>query len=478
MPADPTAHLAAPSPATAVLLAAGLGTRMRSTRAKVLHPALGRPLVVWVAEAAKAAGLQPVVVVHHQEEQVRAAFPPGSVRFARQHAPRGTGDALAAAMAAIPEDGLIVVLCGDGPLIRAETLRRLQEAHGDHLVTVLTMNLTEPGSYGRLCRDPDGRPTRIVEASEASPAELAIAEVNTGIYAIQGAWLRGVLPQLQPHPPKAEIYLTDIVALAAQVGRAQALRLEDPAEALGVNDRIQLAEVSRILQARVITAHQVAGVSFEDPTQTTVESEVQIGQDTWVERGVSLRGSTRIGTNCLIGQGSILQDAFLEDQVEIKPYCVLENARVASGASAGPFARLRPGTSLAEGAKVGNFVELKQATIEKGAKVPHLSYVGDARVGAAANVGAGTITCNYDGFFKHHTDIGAGAFIGSNSSLVAPVRIGAGALVGAGSVITRDVPDDALAVARGEQKNHPEAARALRERKRAQKAATSGKGEG
>jgi bifunctional UDP-N-acetylglucosamine pyrophosphorylase/glucosamine-1-phosphate N-acetyltransferase len=478
MPADPNLHLAAPSPGTAVLLAAGLGTRMRSARAKVLHPALGRPLVVWVAEAAKKAGLESVVVVHHQEEQVRAAFTPGSVRFARQEAPRGTGDALAAAMTAIPEDGLIVVLCGDGPLIRAETLLRLQAAHGDHLVTVLTMNLAEPGAYGRLCRDSAGQPTRIVEASEATPDELAISEVNTGIYAIQGAWLRGILPQLQPHPPKGEIYLTDILALAAQVGRAQALLLEDPAEALGVNDRAQLADVSRILQDRVIAAHQLAGVSFEDPAQTTVEADVTIGQDTWVERGVSLRGATQIGAACHIGQGSILQDTTLEDGVELKPYCVLENAYVSVEATVGPFARLRPGTSLAKGAKVGNFVELKQAKIESGAKVPHLSYVGDARVGAGANVGAGTITCNYDGFFKHHTEIGAGAFIGSNSSLVAPVRIGAGALVGAGSVITRDVPDDALAVARGEQKNHPEAARALRERKRAQKAATSGKGEG
>ena len=460
--------------AFALILAAGMGTRMRSPLAKVLHAALGRPLVVWATKAAAAAGLAPVIVVNHQEAAVRAALASEGCRFARQEAPRGTGDAVSAGMAAIPENGVVVVMCGDGPLIRAETLRALVAAHGDRLATVLSMELDEPGAYGRLIRDDAGHPLRIVEAAEATDAERAVREVNTGIYAFDAAWLRRALAELKPHPPKGELYLTDVLERAAEVGRAAAIRLADPAEAMGVNDRAQLAEASRILQGRVLAAHLERGVGVEAPEGVTIEAEVQLGADAYLERGVVLRGRTVVGPGARVGAYSVLTDSVIGAGTEVLSHCVFEGAQVGDGATVGPFARLRPQADVQNGAKIGNFVEIKKAVIEAGAKVPHLSYVGDARVGAGANLGAGTITCNYDGVFKHHTEIGEGAFIGSNSSLVAPVRVGARALVGAGSVITQDVPDEAIAVVRGELKLRPGAAARLRSRKLAEKSRRAG----
>ncbi len=460
-------------PAFAMILAAGLGTRMRSPLAKVLHPALGRPLVVWAAKAATEAGLCPVVVVNHQEGAVRAALAGAPCRFARQEAPRGTGDAVRAGMEVIPEDGVVVVMCGDGPLIRAATLRALLQAHGDKLVTVASMILAEPGAYGRLIRDASGAPARIVEAGEATEAERAVQEVNSGIYAFNAAWLRGALQTLRPHPPKDELYLTDVLALAAAEGRAGVLVLDDPAEAMGVNDRAQLAEAARVLQGRVLQAHLEAGVGMEAPESLTVEAEVQLGADAYLERGVVLRGQTTVGAGARIGAYSVITDSALSEGCSVLSHCVLEEARVGAGATVGPFARLRPAADIQNNAKIGNFVEIKKSVVGPGAKVPHLSYVGDATIGAGANIGAGTITCNYDGVFKHRTTIGEGAFIGSNTSLVAPVRVGAGALVGAGSVITTDVPDEAIAVVRGELKLRHGAAGRLRDRKLAEKARRS-----
>lgn len=457
-------------PAFALILAAGLGTRMRSPLAKVLHPALGRPLVAWAAQAATEAGLLPVAVVNHQEDAVRAALAHLPCRFARQAEPRGTGDAVRAGMEAIPEDGVVVVMCGDGPLIQAQTLRALLAAHGDRAVTVVSMRLDEPGAYGRLIRDAEGSPQRIVEAAEASEAERAVREVNSGIYAFDAAWLRAALPGLRPHPPKGELYLTDVLELAAAQGRAGALVLADPAEAMGVNDRAQLAEAARLLQARLIRAHLEAGVGMEAPESLTVEAEVELGADAYLERGAVLRGRSRVGAGARIGAYTVISDSEIAPGAVVWSHCVLEEAHVGPGASVGPFARLRPEAEVQRDAKVGNFVEIKKAVIAEGAKVPHLSYVGDAHVGPGANIGAGTITCNYDGVLKHRTDIGAGAFIGSNSSLVAPVRVGARALVGAGSVITQDVPEEAIAVVRGELRLHPGAAVRLRERKLAEKA--------
>ena len=457
----------------AIILAAGRGTRMKSALAKVLHPLLGQPMVRFPLEAAREAGLSPVVVVNHQAEAVQAALSgvPG-VAFARQEQTRGTGDAVRSALPALPEAGVAVVVNGDGPLLTSATLRRLLDAHAASggVVTLLSVRLPEPGGYGRLIRDAEGRPLRIVEAAEATPEQLAIDEVNTGIYAFDLAWLRAVVPTLQPHPPKGEIYLTDTLELAAQAGRATAIEVADPAEVEGVNDRWQLALARKVVQQRRVQALAEAGVTFEHPDSVVVEAAVQIGEDAWIGPGVVLRGQTVVGAGARVDAHCVLTDATVGEGAVIEPHSVLEGAVVESGCVVGPFARLRPAAVLRAGAKVGNFVEVKKSTLEPGAKVSHLTYIGDATVGAGANVGAGTITCNYDGFSKHRTEIGAGAFIGSNTALVAPVRVGAGAIVAAGSTLTEDVPDNALAVARGRQVNKPDRAEALREVLRAKKA--------
>lgn len=460
---------------SAVILAAGMGTRMRSRRSKVLHPALGRPIVHYPVAAAQDAGLDVVVVVHHQEDEVRAALAGQGVGFARQEAPRGTGDAVASALGKLPPDGVVVVLCGDGPLIRAETLTALLDAHGPSgqgpLVTVMTVTLDEPGAYGRLVRDPDGQPLAIVEASEATADQLAIQEVNSGIYAIDLAWLRSVVPGLAPHPPKGEIYLTDVVGLAADADRVAALVHDDEREIRGVNDRFQLAQATRILQDRLLQAHLEAGVGMEDPASVTIEPGVTLDRDVFLERGVVLRGTTTVGEGVEIEAHTVVINSTLAPRCRVRSHSHLESATVGTGAIVGPYARLRPAAVVGPDCRVGNFVEIKKSTLAAGAKVNHLSYVGDATVGAKANVGAGTITCNYDGFGKHHTSIGAGAFIGSNSALVAPVTIGDGAIVGAGSVVVRDVAPDALAVARGEQRAFPDGGPRFRARAQARKAA-------
>ncbi|MEL6344011.1 MAG: bifunctional UDP-N-acetylglucosamine diphosphorylase/glucosamine-1-phosphate N-acetyltransferase GlmU [Myxococcota bacterium] len=439
----------------AVILAAGRGTRMKSRLGKVLHPLLGKPMVQFPVNAARGAGLSSCVVVNHQEDAVRAALAgQDDVHFARQETPRGTGDAVQSALSVLPASGVAVVMNGDGPLLTAQTLTRLLDAHGDNLVTLLTVHVDEPGRYGRVVRDAQGAPLRIVEADEATPEQLALTEINTGIYALDIAWLRVVLPTFQPHPPKGEIYLTDTLELAAKAGRATAIVVDDPAEVEGINDRWQLAAARRILQQRRIAALARTGVTFENPETTVVEADVEIGQDAWISTGVVLRGRTLIGEGARIGAHTVIEDSIIGAGVEVKPLCVLTEAVIDDGALyVGPFARLRPKSRVMEGARVGNFVEVKKATLERGAKVNHLSYIGDATVGAGANVGAGTITCNYDGFQKNRTEIGAGAFIGSNTALVAPVTVGPNAIVAAGSTVTADVPADALALGRARQTN-------------------------
>lgn len=458
----------------AVILAAGKGTRMKSSLVKVLHPVLGRPMVAWPTAAAQSAGLDVVLVVNTQEERVRAALQDSGVAFARQAVPRGTGDAVASGLAAVPGEGTVVVLNGDGPLIRQETITTLLDAHAasGNRVTVVSMVVDNPGRYGRVIRGEDGRPQRIVEASDASETELQVREVNTGLYAFDVAWLRSVLPGLKPHPPKGEIYLTDCLELAAQEGSAGALVLEDPAEALGVNSQVERAQAAGILQRRIVAAHMAAGVAFEDPGNVSVEPSVSLAADVWVGRGCVLRGDTTVQSGAYLDAHVVMDNATVAENARILAHTVLEGAVVGSSASIGPHARLRPGTVVGAGCKVGNFVETKKAVLEDGAKVSHLSYIGDAVVGAGANVGAGTITCNYDGFGKHRTEIGAGAFIGSNTALVAPVRVGAGALVGAGAVVVRDVPADAIAVARAEQSVRKGAAARFRSRRAAQVAAS------
>ena len=439
---------------------------MKSSLAKVLHPICGKPMVEHVVLAAQSAGLQPVVVVNHQEAEVRSALAGLDVRFARQVETRGTGDAVAAALSVLPEDGTVLVMAGDAPLILSKTMADLRQAHGQSLATVLTACVDEPAHYGRLIRDAQGRPS-IIEARECTPEQLAVTEINTGLYAFDIAWLRATLPELPVHEDKGEVYLTDTIALAAQQDRAAVVAHHDVGEVLGVNDRWDLSVARRVLQDRVVQSHARAGVTFLDAASVVIDVDVQLGEDCEIGPGVVLQGATSVGAGSQIEAYAVLRDTQVGAGVKILAHTVSDGATIDDGVRhVGPMARLRPGTRLKQGARVGNFVEVKKSVLESGATVGHLSYIGDSTIGEDANIGAGTITCNYDGFAKHHTEIGPGAFIGSNTALVAPVQVGSGAIVGAGSVITRDVPSDAVSVARGDQVDREGAAQRIRQRKK------------
>ena len=452
--------------AIALILAAGKGTRMKSDLIKVLHPILGRSMVGWSIDIARGAGLQPCIVVGHQEDRVRDALANEDVSFARQSTPQGTGHAVLCALDELPMEGTLLVMFGDTPLFRSETLSHLLSVHQEegNLATFLTATIDEAGSYGRLIRDADGRPLRIVEASEASAEELLVNEINTGASVFDLAWLRGELPSFEPHAPKNEIYLTDALERAAQRGRAGAVILSDLQEADGVNDRWHLAKAEEVLQQRILKRHSLNGVRFEDLSGTRVDAAVSIERDVTIGRGVELRGGTTIKTGVRVGAYSVVEDCSVERGAQIHPYSHCVSAVIGESSSVGPYGRLRVGAELRSGAK-GQFVEVKKSVLDVGAKVNHLTYIGDARIGAGANIGAGTITCIYDGFGKHRTEIGAGAFIGSNSALVAPVQIGDGAIVGAGSTITEAVPANAIAVARGAQRTIEAAAERFRARR-------------
>jgi bifunctional UDP-N-acetylglucosamine pyrophosphorylase/glucosamine-1-phosphate N-acetyltransferase len=447
-------------PLAAIVLAAGKGTRMKSRRAKVLHELGGRPLAYYPVKRALEAGASPVVVVvGHQAEAVEAALaaalPGAPVRFAVQQRQLGTAHAVLAAKGALRGwKGPVAILSGDTPLLEADTLRRVVEARARARAPLAfaTMALEAPRGYGRVVRDAKGRPARIVEEKDASGPERAIGEVNAGLYCAEAAFLWKGLARVGAANAQKEFYLTDLVAQAAQGQGAVAVSV-DPAEAAGVNDREELARAGRILLRRRASALMRGGVTIEDPGRFDCDEGVEIGDDVAIEPGVRLLGRTRIGAGCRIGAGAILSHAVLAAGVTVRPYTVIDESSVAAGAILGPFSRIRPGSEIGEGAHVGNFVETKKTRLGKGAKANHLAYLGDAVVGAGANVGAGTITCNYDGEKKHETRIGEDAFIGSDSILVAPVEIGAGAYVAAGSVITEAVPPGALALGRARQVN-------------------------
>jgi bifunctional UDP-N-acetylglucosamine pyrophosphorylase / glucosamine-1-phosphate N-acetyltransferase len=430
---------------SAVILAAGLGTRMASGLAKVLHLVGGLALVGHVGRAVGGVGAGRVAVVVGPGmaavvDAARAGLGGAAVVGVEQAERKGTGHAVLMARAALSGcAGPVVVVYGDTPLIGAATLQRLAAGIGaGHAVMVAGMRPADPGPYGRLVLAADGALERIVEAKDASAAELAIGLCNAGAMALDGAVMWDLLERLTPNNAKGEYYLTDVVGLA----RAQGLRCGVIAaaaeEAVGVNSRLELAQVEALFQQRMRRAAMLGGATLTDPASVWFSHDTVLGRD------------VTVGPNVVFGPG-----VTVGDHVAIKGFCHLEGCTIASGAQVGPFARLRPGAAIGEDAHIGNFVEIKAALIGAGAKVNHLSYVGDAEVGAKANVGAGTITCNYDGFTKAQTQIGAGAFIGSNTALVAPVRVGAGAIVGAGSVITADVAPDALAVARGHQEEKP-----------------------
>jgi len=454
----------------AVVLAAGKGTRLKSSRAKVLHPALGLPLLEHVLRAIAPLEALPVtVVVGFEAEAVERAFAGRNLVFVRQDPPLGTGHALQVARdrwAAHP-DRTLLVLNGDLPLLRSQTVHRLLEVHARSraAATLLSIVLGEPGAYGRVVRDGKGRVAKIVEAKDASPEERGLREINAGVYAFEVPRLLEVLGQLRPQNAQGEYYLTDLVGLLAAAGHpVEAVAAAEPSEAFGVNSRGELATASRLLRVRRLEALMAAGVAVEDPETTTVGLDAEVAADAVLRPFTLIEGRTQVAAGASVGPFARLVDSEIGVDAQVLDHCLLRECVVEAGASIGPFAHIRPGSRIGAKARVGNFVELKKTLLGAGSKAPHLSYVGDTTVGPGVNIGAGTITCNYDGVSKYPTHIEAGAFVGSNSTLVAPVTVGAGAYVGAGSVITRDVPPDALGVGRARQLIKEGWARLRRER--------------
>jgi bifunctional UDP-N-acetylglucosamine pyrophosphorylase/glucosamine-1-phosphate N-acetyltransferase len=431
---------------------------MKSRTAKVLHDVGGRPLAWYAVKRALDAGASPVtVVVGHQAEAVEAALiatlPGAPLRFAVQEEQLGTAHAVLAARKALRgHDGPIAILSGDVPLLETGTLLAVVRARARARAPLAfaTMTLDVPRGYGRVVRGAAGRPERIVEEKDATEAERELREVNAGLYCADASFLWKALAKVGTANAQEEFYLTDLVGMAARRDGAVAVSVP-PEEASGVNDREELARAAKVLLRRRARAFMRAGVTLEDPERFDCDEGVEIEPDVAIEPGVRLLGRTRIGAGCRIGAGAILRDTVLGREVTVNPYTVCDGAAVARRAVLGPFSRLRPGSDIGEEAHLGNFVETKKAVLGRGAKANHLAYLGDASVGAGANVGAGTITCNYDGEKKHPTRIGAGAFVGSDSILVAPLEIGDGAYVAAGSVITETVPPGALALGRARQ---------------------------
>ncbi|MDA8335657.1 MAG: bifunctional UDP-N-acetylglucosamine diphosphorylase/glucosamine-1-phosphate N-acetyltransferase GlmU [Peptococcaceae bacterium] len=445
-------------PLAAVILAAGQGTRMKSALPKVLHPVAGRPMIEYVLDAVRGAGADRVIVVVGYEAGAVEALLTDRVEAVRQPEQLGTGHAvLQAGPLLTGYDGDILVLCGDTPLVTAEDLLTLVRAHRGAKVaaTVLTAELSKPEGYGRIIRDAGGGVTGIVEQKDAGPAELAVREVNSGIYCFAAGALFDALAELTPDNAQGEYYLTDCVRRLKEAGQGVfAVRIPVATRISGINTRVQLARVEALMRREIVERLMLSGVTVPDPSSIFIDAGVRVGRDSVVYPFTFLEGQTVVGERCRIGPGARLVDATLADGVEVQ-YAVVKGSSLASGVTVGPFAYIRPDCAIGEGVKVGDFVELKKSVIGPGSKVPHLSYIGDATLGENVNIGAGTITCNYDGRRKWPTRIGSRSFIGSNTNLVAPVNIGEEAVTGAGSTITRDVPDGALGVARARQENLP-----------------------
>src|SRR5215204_1170042 len=441
-----------------VILAAGQGTRMKSSLAKVLHPIASRPMIERVLEIANAVDpATTTLIVGHKADAVREQLGKNqNLWFALQQPQLGTAHALQQAEPLLAgRAGSLILLSGDVPLLRPTTLKRLLETHrgSGAAATVVTATVDRPYGYGRIVRT-DGRIARIVEERDASPAERQIKEINSGIYAFDLAPLFDALRSIASQNAQGEFYLTDLIAIYRRRKLpVEALLIENAQEIRGINSRSELAEVSRLVRQKKNEELMAAGVTFIDPATTYVDPEAEIAADTVLHPGVVIEGRTRIGAACEIQAYVRISNSEIGDRVTINSFCLISGAQVATGAALGPFAHLRPGTTVGEKAKVGNFVELKNTNLGPRSKANHLSYLGDATVGADVNVGAGTITCNYDGVNKHRTVIEDGAFIGSDSQLVAPVTVGKGAYVGAGSSIVTDVPAGALGIARGRQNN-------------------------
>ncbi|MDD2497239.1 MAG: bifunctional UDP-N-acetylglucosamine diphosphorylase/glucosamine-1-phosphate N-acetyltransferase GlmU [Desulfitobacteriaceae bacterium] len=441
---------------TALILAAGKGTRMKSDLPKVLHKVGGKPMVEHVLDAVRKAGIEKAVtVVGHEADKVKNALG-DKTEYVIQEQQLGTGHAVMAALPAIKESkGTVLIACGDTPLITKDTFDKLLKAHftSGSVCTILSAKITNPFGYGRIIRNPDTSVDRIVEQKDALPHELAVDEINTGTYCFDLKWLKEAINKLTVNNAQGEYYLTDTVAFFVSQGlKVNAFIVEDYQETLGINSRVQLAEAEKVLRMRKAIQLMERGVTVVDPQSTFIDAEVEINPDTVIEPFTFIRGKTRIGSRCTIGPFSDISDCQILDNAYVNRSVIIESM-VGENCTIGPFAYLRPGTRLVERVKVGDFVEIKNSVIGEGSKVPHLSYVGDAQVGRNVNIGCGTITCNYDGKKKHPTKIDDGAFIGSNTNLVAPAEVGEGAVIGAGSTITKKVPDYALAVGRAKQVN-------------------------
>jgi bifunctional UDP-N-acetylglucosamine pyrophosphorylase/glucosamine-1-phosphate N-acetyltransferase len=436
-----------------VILAAGKGTRMRSVLPKVMQPLAGRPLLRHVVDTATSLdAVRTLIVYGHGGDLVKKAFP-GPLLWAEQAEQKGTGHAVQMALPQLPEHGKTLILYGDVPLTTGSTLADLIARVGNvATMGLITLGMNDPTGYGRIVRDSGGKVVRIVEQKDATAEERQIGEVNTGIFCVPNSLLHKWLPELRNDNAQGEYYLTDIVAMAARQGiRIETVQPEYAWEVDGVNDKLQLARLERIHQKVQADALMRAGVTLIDPARFDLRGTLTHGMDLHIEPNVILEGRVTLGHNVRIGANCQLRDCHVGDNVTIKPNSLIEDARIGNGAEIGPFARLRPGTELGDNVHIGNFVETKKAVLGTGSKANHLAYLGDADIGSGVNIGAGTITCNYDGANKHLTRIGDDAFIGTNNSLVAPVSIGQGATTGAGSTITKDVPDNTLAVARGKQ---------------------------
>jgi bifunctional UDP-N-acetylglucosamine pyrophosphorylase/glucosamine-1-phosphate N-acetyltransferase len=440
-----------------VILAAGLGTRMKSRRAKVLHQAGGKTLIEHTVDSALsiAAPERVFAVVGYQADQVRSVVASRGIRFIQQTEQKGTGHAVMAGRDPLaPLGGLMVVYYGDCPLIPAAVLGALvnQQRKSDAAATMVTAELEDPTGYGRVIRDATGRVLAVVEQKAGTPEQLAIREANIGIYCFRADLFWKHVDELRPNNPAREYYLTDMIEILQRAGHTiDAYRAGNAAELLGINNRLELAAADRTFRERKVRELMLDGVTIEKPETVTVDDTVSIGMDTVIEPFTQILGRTRIGEGCRIGACSIVRDSELADGVHVGPFTIIGTSRVAAGAEIGPYSRLRMENEIGAGAHIGNFVELKKTRLGENAKAMHLAYLGDSAIGANVNIGAGTITCNYDGRTKSVTKIGKDVFVGSNATLVAPVEIGDGAYLAAGSVITDDVPADALALGRARQ---------------------------
>jgi bifunctional UDP-N-acetylglucosamine pyrophosphorylase/glucosamine-1-phosphate N-acetyltransferase len=444
-------------PLHVVILAAGQGSRMKSSLPKVLHRIAGKPMLHHVMDTARRLGAARIHgVIGHGADQVRAVTPADDVQWALQEQQLGTGHAVAQALPDLPDDARVLILYGDVPLTRAETLAQLVEKVSDQAMGLLTVTLDNPDGYGRIVRNGQGAVTAIVEQKDASADQKAITEVNTGILAVSAAHLKRWIPALSNANAQGEYYLTDIIAMAAELGvTVEVAQPDNGFEVQGVNNRLQLAALERWYQSQQAARLMTEGATLADPARIDVRGSLTVGQDVLIDINGVFEGEVTLEDGVSIGPNCVLRNCHIGADTRIDAHSVIDGATVGRSAQIGPFARLRPGTELADHTKVGNFVETKKAIVGEGSKINHLSYVGDATLGRHVNVGAGTITCNYDGVNKHQTRIADGVFVGSNTSLVAPVNLAENVTIGAGSTITRDVAADELSVARGKQRNIP-----------------------